>query len=375
MYHQSSARREALLVLLLLLFALFLVFLPTGFSRSIYVNAQGAKARVLSTDNTNLLERGVVRLGEQTCTIILLSGNHKGTQLDAVNLLGGKLEFDTLYKPGDTAWVLVEENAQGNIVFANMVNQYRVEKELGLLALFAVLLLLSSGITGLRTLLSFALAFLLIWKILIPLCLKGYEPILVALGVGTLLTISCLLLVAGCTRKAYAAILSSLLCSLITCLFAMLGTSYLDIHGSVMSWSESLLFAGYEQVNLTKLFQAAIYLSCSGAILDLSIDISAAMEELHLANPSLGKKQIMSSGMSIARSVVGSQTTTLLLAYIGSYLTIMMVYMAQGTPLMSILNAQSVAAEILHTLVGCIGLVLVGPLTSFVCSYFYGGRS
>jgi uncharacterized membrane protein len=369
---QRFARREAYLVFLFMLFALFLILLPTGFSRSIYINAEGVKARVLATDNTNLLERGVVRLGEQTCTIGILGGAHKGSQIQAVNLLSGKLEFDTFYQEGVLAGVLVEEDGQGNILFANMVNHFRVDKELVLLLLFAVLLVLSSGLTGLRTLLSFALAFLLIWKVLIPLCLKGYEPVLVALGVGTLLTISCLLLVAGFTRKAYAAILSSLLCSLITCLLAILGTTYLGIHGSVMSWSESLLFAGYEQVNLTKLFQAAIYLSCSGAILDLSIDISAAMEELHLANPALGKAQMMKSGMTIARSVVGSQTTTLLLAYIGSYLTIMMVYMAQGTPAMSILNAQSVAAEILHTLVGCIGLVLVGPLTSFVCSYFYG---
>jgi len=372
--HQRFVHREALLVLLFLLFAAFLVLLPTGFSRSIYINAEGVKARVLATDNTNVLEQGVVRLGEQTCTIRILGGEHKGSQIQAVNLLSGKLEFDTFYQEGDLAWALVEENGEGNILFANMVNHYRVGKELVLLLLFAILLVLSSGLTGLRTLLSFALAFLLIWKILIPLCLKGYEPVLVALGVGTLLTISCLLLVAGFTRKAYAAILSSLLCSLITCLLAILGTSYLGIHGSVMSWSESLLFAGFEQVNLTKLFQAAIYLSCSGAILDLSIDISAAMEELHQANPGLGKAQMMKSGMTIARSVVGSQTTTLLLAYIGSYLTIMMVYMAQGTPVMSILNAQSVASEILHTLVGCIGLVLVGPLTSLVCSYLYADR-
>ena len=373
--HQRFVHREALLVLLFLLFAVFLVLLPTGFSRSIYINAEGVKARVLATDNTNLLERGVVRLGEQTCTIRILGGEHKGSQIQAVNLLSGKLEFDTFYQEGDLAWALVEEDGEGNILFANMVNHYRVGKELVLLLLFAVLLVLSSGLTGLRTLLSFALAFLLIWKVLIPLCLKGYEPVLVALGVGTLLTISCLLLVAGFTRKAYAAILSSLLCSLLTCLLAILGTSYLGIHGSVMSWSESLLFAGFEQVNLTKLFQAAIYLSCSGAILDLSIDISAAMEELHQVNPGLGKAQMMKSGMNIARSVVGSQTTTLLLAYIGSYLTIMMVYMAQGTPVMSILNAQSVASEILHTLVGCIGLMLVGPLTSLVCSYLYGRRT
>lgn len=136
-----------------------------------------------------------------------------------------------------------------------------------------------------------------------------------------------------------------------------------------MNWSESLLFAGYSRVNLTKLFQGAIYLSCLGALLDLAVDISSALQEVVDHHPTISRTALIQSGMNIARSVVGSQTTTLLLAYIGSYLTVMMVYMAQGTPIMSILNSPSVAAEILHTLVGCIALVLVAPITT-LCSAF-----
>jgi len=77
----------------------------------------------------------------------------------------------------------------------------------------------------------------------------------------------------------------------------------------------------------------------------------------------------MKSGLNIGKSVVGSQTTTLLFAYIGSYITILMVYMAQGTPIMNILNSKSISAEILHALVGCIGLIFVSPLTSLVSTF------
>ena len=73
----------------------------------------------------------------------------------------------------------------------------------------------------------------------------------------------------------------------------------------------------------------------------------------------------------IGKSVVGSQTTTLLFAYMGSYLSVMMVYMAQGTPILNILNSKTIAAEILHTFVGCIGLVLVSPLTSVICGFLF----
>ncbi|MGL4336806.1 MAG: YibE/F family protein, partial [Turicibacter sp.] len=136
-------------------------------------------------------------------------------------------------------------------------------------------------------------------------------------------------------------------------------------------WSESLLYAGYLNIDLTALFQAGIYLASSGAILDLAIDISAALDEVVKANPRITRRELITSGLTIGKSVVGSQTTTLLLAYMGSYITIMMVYMAQGTPFMSILNSQKISSEILHTFVGCIGLVLVSPLTSVICGFTY----
>ena len=114
-----------------------------------------------------------------------------------------------------------------------------------------------------------------------------------------------------------------------------------------------------------------IYLSCSGAILDLAIDISAAVEEVVDKKPDISRKEILLSGLNVGRSVVGSQTTTLLLAYMGSFIGVMMVYMAQGTPLMSILNTKFISSEIVQTFVGCIGLVIVSPLTSLICSIIY----
>jgi uncharacterized membrane protein len=144
-----------------------------------------------------------------------------------------------------------------------------------------------------------------------------------------------------------------------------------NIDGAVMQWSESLIYSGFVSLDLTSIFQGAIYLACSGAVLDLSIDISSALDEIIKNNPNITKKELIKSGLTIGKSVVGSQTTTLLLAYMGSYITVMMVYMAQGTPMMNILNSKSIAAEILHTFVGCIGLVLVSPFTSIVCGFIY----
>jgi uncharacterized membrane protein len=95
------------------------------------------------------------------------------------------------------------------------------------------------------------------------------------------------------------------------------------------------------------------------------------LEEIVNNNPSVTKASLVKSGLTIGKSVVGSQTTTLLLAYLGSYISVMMVYMAQGTPFMNILNSKAIAAEIVHTFVGCLGLVLVSPMTSIISGIIF----
>ena len=349
-------------------------WIPTGFQKQIYVNSEGVKAKVVEVNNKGVYSTGMIQQGDQRCTIEILEGEHKGQQVEGMNLLTGKLEFDKMFKPGDEAWVLLELDSSNEVIFANMVDYYRIDQQIFLIGLFVILIIAFSGFTGVRTLLSFSFALFSIVKILIPCLLKGIPPLLVALMVGNLLTVITLLLVAGCNKKAYTAIISSMICSLMTCLLAIVFGDLFKMHGAVMDWSESLLYAGYQHLDLTAIFQAGIYLACSGAILDLSIDISAALDEVIKNNPSVSRANLIKSGLSIGKSVVGSQTTTLLLAYMGSYITILMVYMAQGTPLMSILNSQKVSSEILHTFVGCIGLVLVSPLTAIICGIVYCPR-
>lgn len=349
-------------------------WIPTGFQKQIYVNSEGVKAKVVEVNNKGVYSTGMIQQGDQRCTIEILEGEHKGQQVEGMNLLTGKLEFDKMFKPGDEAWVLLELDSSNEVIFANMVDYYRIDQQIFLIGLFVILIIAFSGFTGVRTLLSFSFALFSIVKILIPCLLKGIPPLLVALMVGNLLTVITLLLVAGCNKKAYTAMISSMICSIMTCLLAVVFGDLFKMHGAVMDWSESLLYAGYQHLDLTAIFQAGIYLACSGAILDLSIDISAALDEVIKNNPSVSRANLIKSGLSIGKSVVGSQTTTLLLAYMGSYITILMVYMAQGTPLMSILNSQKVSSEILHTFVGCIGLVLVSPLTAIICGIVYCPR-
>ena len=109
--------------------------------------------------------------------------------------------------------------------------------------------------------------------------------------------------------------------------------------------------------------------------MDISMDISASMHEVKQNHPEISTGKLILSGLAVGRVVVGTMTTTLLLAYSGGFTAMLMVFIAQGTPLVNVLNITYVSAEILHTLVGSFGLVLVAPLTAVVGGILYNRSS
>ena len=236
------------------------------------------------------------------------------------------------------------------------------------------MLIAFARLSGVRIVISFIFAFLCIWKLLIPAALHGINPLFVSLATLMGITVATLLLVGGVNRMSLAAILGSSISSLITALVGGLMTGWMRIHGSVLEQSESLLYSGFQNLDLTSLFVGVVALSAGGAIMDLSIDVSVAMAEVRDHAPGIGRWELFRSGMAVGRAGVGTQTTTLLLAYMGAWLSVMMVYMAQSTPILNILTSKMIASEIVQTLTGCTGLVLVTPITSLVASYLYSKR-
>ena len=133
--------------------------------------------------------------------------------------------------------------------------------------------------------------------------------------------------------------------------------------------SESLLYSGYQGLNLTRIFMASIFIGSSGAVMDLSVDITSAVKEVVDKKPGMGWREAARSGMNVGRAAMGTMTTTLLLAYSGGYVALLMVFMAQGTPVWNILNYKYVASEIIDTIVGSFGLVTVAPFTAVTSGY------
>ena len=345
-----------------LLFIAWLAILPTGY-QEIYREAEQCVAKVIQTDESKIIDTGLVRSGEQRCQLEIVSGKFKGKTAEGVNMLNGSLEQDKLFREGDRAQVVVSYNAD-EILMVTMIDHDRIPMELVMGAIFILFLILFAGRTGVRAVLSFFLTVLAIWKLLVPLYLKGYNPIWTGLVFTLLLSVLIIALVYGFDRRCISAVSGTFLGILVTCLLGSLFTDLFQIHGAVMSSSESLLYAGYQDLNLTRIFMASIFIGASGALMDLSVDITSAVHEVVEKRPDIGWKEAVRSGMNVGRSAMGTMTTTLLLAYSGGYIALLMVFMAQGTPLVNILNYKHVAAEMVHTIIGSFGLVTVAPFTA-----------
>ena len=199
---------------------------------------------------------------------------------------------------------------------------------------------------------------------MVPLYLKGYSPVWVGIVITALLTGIIIFFVYGVDKRTIAASSGALLGIATTCILGILFTDLFKIHGAIMPNAESLLYSGYQHLDLTSIFMSSIFVGASGAMMDLSVDITSAIYEVVEKRPDISSVQAIKSGMNVGKAAMGTMTTTLLLAYSGGYISLLMVFMAQGTPIDHILNYKYVASEILDTVVGSFGLITVAPFTA-----------
>jgi len=371
---EKPERKDMLFVLFCLVIVMVLIMIPNRFRRPTEQGSRRVRALIVETDDSGIEQYGIVRQGDQVVKARILGGPYKGEVVEAVNLIIGKLELDKVFTPGDRA-LIVLETRDGAITSANIIDHYRVTTEAILLGLFVILLVLFAGWTGLKAVLSFAVTGLVIWKVLLPGFLMGWNPVLLSLLLVGGLTAIIIFLIGGLTIKGLVAFLGAITGILLTCFLALVFGRAFRVHGAVRPFSETLLYTGFGHLDLSQILLAGIFLASSGAVMDVAMDISASMKEVRDHHPQIHRAQLIMSGFRVGRVVIGTMTTTLLLAYSGGYTAMLMVFLAQGVPAMNVLNLTYVSSEILHTLVGTFGLVTVAPLTAILGGLIYSSTS
>ncbi|MCU0613697.1 MAG: YibE/F family protein [Desulfobacterales bacterium] len=329
-----------------------------------------SRAEVIDVDNSQVRINLIVKTETQYLTVQLLNGPHNGHEFTIANLLSGKMEFDEFYEVGDV--VLVEYDVvDGSPKHGMARGHYRLDMQLMLICLFGLLLLLFAGVTGLKAMLSFVFAAMVLWKLFFPLLLRGYSPLPTGLAIVALLIAVITFSVGGLNKRGIATFTGSMLGVLLTCGLAIWFSHAFRLHGAVRPFAETLLYAGYYELRLTEIFIASVFIASSGAVMDLAMDISASMDEIKRNNPKIGILEHMQSGLRVGRAVIGTMTTTLLLAYSSGHITMFLLFMAKGLPSANTLNAPFVAAEVLNILVGSFGLITVAPFTVLIAGLLY----
>ena len=329
------------------------------------------RARVISVDNSEIMDIGLLKTGPQNLEIEILSGKHKGERYPANNQLRSQMELDKMFEVGDTILVGLLHDAVPGVTVLNAQDYYRIGWTALLFGLFCLLLLCFAGLTGLKALVSFVFSCLTVWKIVVPLCLNGVSPILATVVCVFFLTVVIMFLVAGWSRKFVVSCTGSMLGIISGCVLSSIFTHLFHVNGAIMPYSQALYYSGYQYLSLQNIFIGAIILASSGAVMDLGMDVAAGMEEIVYHKPDIPRNELIRSGIRIGQSVVGTMTTTLLLAYSGGYLTLMMTFAAQGTSPIDFINNPYVASEAVKTLIGSFALVLVAPFTAIAGGIIY----
>lgn len=362
----SISKKNVVFILIFFAIIAALLALPTGFEDARqFKDAEKCKVLVEAVDNSSLINTGLIRTGQQVCTVRFLSGKFKMQTAEGWNMLGGSLSQDKLFRPGDKAQAVVH-HYDGEIISVNLIDYYRLDGELLLALAFAVFLVVFARGVGLRSVFSFAITILVLWKILVPLFLKGHNPIFVGLAAVAIMTFVILALVYGFDKKLLSSFCGAMSGIVFAMVLSIICTSSFHIHGAVMANSESLLYSGFQDLNLTQIFMASVCVGASGSVMDLSVDITSAVSEVVRNCPGISRKEAIKSGLTVARAAMGTMTTTLLLAYSGTCIATLMTFMAQGTPVYNILNNNIVAAEIINTIAGSFGLAMTAPLTAVI---------
>mgnify|MGYP002409945776 CR=1 FL=1 len=273
---------------------------------------------------------------------------------------------------------------KGDIVYLGDASEYEIgadwflyeyERYNGIIwlgAAFGILLILFGRSKGFRTIISLTYTCMTIFFVFLPAIISGYNIYLSSIIVCVFITFMTLLIVQGPNKKAVAAGLGCIGGLLVVSLITVGMSEILKISGLIDQDSYFLLTLDTaEPVNLKAIVFAAITIGAMGAILDIAVDIAAALSEVHRHASERSLGQTIKSGITIGQDIVGSMANTLILAYIGSSLSLILLLLIHSGSPADLLNSELIIVEVLQALAGSIGILFTIPLTSVSCGILY----
>lgn len=330
------------------------------------------KARVVSVDS-EALEKDETDdsryLGTQSIQVEILEGEFQGETVSIENYL---TRTQNVQVEESDLILVCADHPEGIDPIFTVYQYYRVPVIWLILGVFAAMVLFVGKGKGIRALLGLAFTVGTVLMFMVQSIFHGFHPLL-ATGITVLLTtVVSLVLLNGKGKKTGAAILGTFLgVTIAGVLFAGM-SALLHLTGYNTDAAESLLLVSRNTgLSIKELLFAAMLISALGAVMDVAMSISSALYEVAAANEALSRKELFQAGIRIGQDMIGTMSNTLILAYVGTALTTMLVLLSYGYQTQQLLNSDYLAVELTSSICSTMGVILTVPIGSAISAFFY----
>ena len=366
---RKKAVRYLIYLLLVCVFAVF-VFKLNQVEKTELVVRTGQtfeKGEVTEILQDNLDSSGT-RVGEQKVRVKMLTGVRKGEELDVTSSSG--YLFGAACTVGMK--VIVMQSVAGETTIASVYSQDRE----WVIYIFALLYLLAlciiGGKQGIKGCLGLVFTFFCVIFVYLPLVYLGYSPFWSAVFICFLTTLVTMYLIGGPTKKTCAATLGTLAGVVLAGISAWCFSKASGISGYNVSDIETLMTLwNTNRIQVGGLLFSGLLISCLGAVMDVAMSISSAIDEIYKQNSSLTRKELFKAGMRVGRDMMGTDSNTLILAFAGSSVSTLLLDYAYDLPYQQIINSNNIGIAIMQGLAGSFGIVLSVPLTVLICTILF----
>lgn len=307
---------------------------------------------------------------KQLVTVKVLTGNFKGTKRLIENMLTGNPAYDINLTKGNKVVLHVEPNSDTittpedvDFFIADLKRDNQIFVFTGI---FFILLLLIGKKKGLTSIISIISTIALIFFMLLPMILNGFCPIASAVLTGIISTVITIYLVGGLNSKSSSAIIGTSISLIFAGALSMLAIYFAHLTG--FAGEENMfLYTARPDLSFTGILSASMIISALGALMDTAVSIASTVNEIFETDKSLSVKQLFKSGMNVGRDIIGTMSNTLILVYLGSSLTL--VLLSSNIDMNKFFNLNQVATEILSALTGSIAILFCVPITAIIAAY------
>ena len=325
------------------------------------------KARVLeaSESSEKVIEGTSLVTETQTLTVEVLEGPDKGRVVTFENDFTQLDEGDVFYVRHIVGGFDLETWA--------VSDPYRLDVLLGITLAFLVLVFLFGGWQGIRGLASLAGSLVLIFYLLLPGIHSGFSPVLVSLGVASLIILVGSYVTHGFTRTTTAAMLGMVATVAVTGIATYVAIGMAELSGFASEENAYLNFATGGSIDMIGLLFGGIMIGLLGVLYDSAIGQAVAVEELYTAGKDYSHRQVYLRALRIGREHIGALVNTLAIAYVGASLPLLLLLKESSASPLYILNGELFATEIIRILMSSIGIVLAVPITTLIATYMLKG--